>query len=307
MIWSEIGGRQIGDGCPVWVVAELGINAGGHMPTMLQMVDYAAQSWADAVKIQVMDPREALPEDTRLSTRPTPWGEMWYPDYREQFEFNDFDLKAIVERCQLRELTWFPSVCDIPSLRRVLKHEPPCLKIPSAFINRPDLLEAAAETGLPLILSTGGCDMRDVFRALNTIPEANVLLMHCTSAYPTEPRDVNLRAILSLRHETERLVGYSGHERGYAPTLAAVAMGAVAVERHFTLSRRLWGNDQRCSLEPDEFARMEKGIRDIEEALGDGRKRALRCEEPTMRKFRGVCPQSLNTVLTNGAALVQDT
>jgi len=151
------------------------------------------------------------------------------------------------------------------------------------------LIERMDLTHKPLILSTGMSTLGEITLALSAMRKSwNSILLHCCSGYPSKDSDLNLRCIPSLYREYQGLIGYSGHEIGLATTLAAVAMGACMVERHFTLDRSMWGSDQSASIEPHAMARLVRDIRAIESAMGDGVKRVLPCEEAARAKLRRV-------------------
>jgi N-acetylneuraminate synthase len=162
-------------------------------------------------------------------------------------------------------------------------------KVASASLTDTELLLALRETGKPVILSTGMSTIAQIDRALDTLGTDRVVLMHATSTYPLEPEEANLRVIATLRDRYPGIpVGYSGHERGLQISLAAVAMGAVAVERHITLDRTMWGSDHAASLEPTGLEHLVRDIRVIERAVGDGVKRVFESEQAPMAKLRRV-------------------
>ncbi len=152
-----------------------------------------------------------------------------------------------------------------------------------------NLLRYVRKTGKPVILSTGMSTMDQIRAAVSTVGTENLILMHCTSTYPCEPAELNLRMVQTLRDEYPATpIGYSGHEVGLVPSAIAVALGACMVERHMTLDRAMWGNDQAASVEPGGFERLVKYIRVTEESLGDGVKRVYDSEKPSMRKLRRI-------------------
>ena len=168
----------------------------------------------------------------------------------------------------------------------------PCIKIPSACLTDDDLLMCINKTGLPVILSTGMSTIEQITSvgyggALNdTYKNGHLLVAHCTSTYPTENNELNLRMIRTLQKNYDCPIGYSGHERGLQTTIATVVLGANFVERHITLDRSMWGSDHAASLEPDGLRRLVRDIRVVETALGDGVKRVYDSELPIMKKLR---------------------
>jgi N-acetylneuraminate synthase len=165
----------------------------------------------------------------------------------------------------------------------------PAYKIPSASLTDHKLLKHARLTGKPLIISTGMSTMKQIHKAVDIVGEKDLVILHCTSTYPCEPEELNLKMIETLRKEFPNTpIGYSGHEVGLVPSAIAVSLGACMVERHLTLDRAMWGSDQAASVEPGGFERLVKYIRVSEAALGDGVKRVYESEKPSMQKLRRV-------------------
>lgn len=284
-----IGSRVIGGGRPAYVIAEIGLNHNGDVELAKRLIDIAADSGADAVKFQKRTPEISTPEHMRDVPRETPWGTMTYLDYRRRVEFGRDEYIEIGDHATLRGLDWFASPWDVPSVAFLEDLNVVAHKVASASLTDIELLDAIRETGKPVILSTGMSTVEQIDRALQTLGTDRVVLMHATSTYPMEPDEANLRVIAMLRDRYPGVpVGYSGHERGLQITLAAVAMGAVAVERHITLDRTMWGSDHAASLEPTGLAHLVRDIRIIETALGDGVKRVFPGERAPMAKLRRV-------------------
>jgi len=284
----QIGNRWVGDGHPTYIVAEIGINHSGDLETARRLIDAAVHAGVDAVKLQKRTPELCVPPDQQTQMRDTPWGYITYLEYRHHVEFGREAYAAIDVHCREKEVDWFVSVWDEPSVDFMETFDPPCYKIPSASLTDESLLRRLRQTGRPLILSTGMSTMEQIERAVALLDRSNLLLTHATSSYPCEPEELNLRAIETLRRKFEVPVGYSGHEVGLIPSAVAVALGACLVERHITLDRALWGSDQAASVEPGGFERLVKYIRVTELALGDGVKRVYDSEVASLRKLRRV-------------------
>ncbi len=285
----SIGSRVIGGGRPVYVIAEIGLNHNGDVELAKRLIDVAAHSGADAVKFQKRTPEIATPEHMRDVPRETPWGTMSYLDYRRRVEFGRDEYIEIGDHATMRGLDWFASPWDVPSVDFLEDLGVVAHKVASASLTDTELLEALRATGKPVILSTGMSTLDQIDRALDTLGTDRVVLMHATSTYPMEPEEANLRVIAALRDRYPGVpVGYSGHERGLQISLAAVALGAVAVERHITLDRTMWGSDHAASLEPGGLDHLVRDIRVIETALGDGIKRVFPGELAPMAKLRRV-------------------
>ncbi|MFC4138195.1 MULTISPECIES: N-acetylneuraminate synthase family protein [unclassified Microbacterium] len=285
----SIGDRVVGGGRPTYVIAEIGLNHNGDVEIAKKLIDVAREAGADAVKFQKRTPEIATPEHMRDVPRETPWGTMTYLDYRRRVEFGRDEYIEIGDYATMAGLHWFASPWDVPSVDFLEDLGVVAHKVASASLTDTELLLALRETGKPVILSTGMSTIEQIDRALDTLGTDRTILMHATSTYPMEPGEANLKMIPTLRDRYAGVpVGYSGHERGLQISLAAVALGAVAVERHITLDRAMWGSDHAASLEPGGLERLVRDIRVIEEALGDGVKRVYPGELAPMAKLRRV-------------------
>ena len=284
----KIGSRLVGDGHPTYIVAEIGINHNGDLEIARRLIDAAVHAGVDAVKLQKRTPELCVPPDQQSQMRETPWGYISYLDYRHKVEFGRQEYAAIDRHCREKEVDWFVSVWDEPSVDFMESFAPPCYKIPSASLTDPSLLKRLRATGRPLILSTGMSTMDQIQRAVERLGSKDLILMHATSTYPCEPEELNLRMVATLRERFGVPVGYSGHEVGLVPSAVAVSLGACLVERHITLDRAMWGSDQAASVEPGGFERLVKYIRVTETALGDGVKQVYESELSSLRKLRRV-------------------
>jgi len=285
----EIGGRRVGTGQPVLVIAEIGINHNGSLDMARKLIDGAYLAGAEAVKFQKRTPERCVPKEQWHLERDTPWGRIPYIEYRRRMEFGDAEFAAIDRHCRERGILWFASCWDEQAVDFIERYQPPCYKIASASLTDHDLLRKVRSTGRPVMLSTGMSTAAEIDEAVNLLGRRDLLLAHSTSTYPCPPGDLNLRMIETLRRlYPDSPVGYSGHETGLAPTWAAVALGAAFVERHITLDRALWGSDQAASVEIGGFLRLVSNIRDIEKALGDGVKRVYEGELAQIAKLRRV-------------------
>jgi N-acetylneuraminate synthase len=285
----RIGNKLVGEGFPTYVIAEIGINHNGDLGIAKQMIDAAVHAGADAVKFQKRTPDVATPADQQQQMRETPWGYITYLDYRYKVEFDEAQYAEIDKHCREKGIAWMVSVWDEPSVDFMEKFDTPAYKIPSASLTDAKLIRKARATGKPLILSSGMSTMEQIKKGVEVASEKDLLLMHCTSTYPCEPDELNLKMVETLRHEFPALpIGYSGHEVGLVPSAVAVALGACMIERHLTLDRAMWGSDQAASVEPGGFERLVKYIRVTEAALGDGVKKVYDSEKGSMKKLRRV-------------------
>jgi N-acetylneuraminate synthase len=285
----SIGSRVIGGGRPAYVIAEIGLNHNGDVDLAKRLIDVAADAGADAVKFQKRTPEIATPAHMRDIPRETPWGTMTYLEYRYRVEFDRDQYIEISDHAMLRGLEWFASPWDEPSVAFLEDLGVHAHKVASASLTDHGLLRALRDTGKTVILSTGMSTIEEIDDAIEVLGTDRLLLMHATSTYPMEPAEANLRMIPALRDRYPGVpVGYSGHERGLQISLAAVALGAVAVERHITLDRTMWGSDHAASLEPTGLQHLVRDIRVIESALGDGVKRVYESELAPKAKLRRV-------------------
>lgn len=292
----NIAGRPVGDGQPVFVIAEIGINHNGSMELAKQLIDAAADAGCDAVKFQKRTPEACVPRDQWDVMRDTPWGRMTYLEYRHKVEFTFEEYVEIDGYCKERGVLWTASCWDLESVDFMGKFKPSFFKAASASLTDIELLKAMKSYG-PLIISTGMSTWEEIEYAISQIGTDNLLVAHSTSAYPCPVEELNLNMIHTLKQKYPELpVGYSGHETGLATTWAAVGMGATFIERHITLDRAMWGSDQAASVEPGGLMRLVANIRDIETAKGDGVKKVYDSELKPKAKLRRV--QSIDTLQT---------
>lgn len=284
----QIGDALVGPDQDVYVIGEIGINHNGSIETAKQLIDVAAEAGANAVKFQKRTPEISTPKDMRDKIRSTPWGDMTYLDYRYRVEFDEAQYKDLLSYSAERGLHAFASPWDVPSVEFMENLGAVTHKVASASVTDLELLRALAETGKPIILSTGMSTIEQIDTAVETLGTNNLVIMHATSTYPLPAEEANLRMIETLRERYQVPVGYSGHERGLQISLAAVALGAVTVERHITLDRTMWGSDQAASLEPKGFEALIRDIRILQEALGDGVKRVFPGELAPLSRLRRV-------------------
>lgn len=285
----KIGNRYIGDGEPVYIIGEIGINHNGSLEIAKKLIDGAVFAGCDAVKFQKRTPEFCVPKDQWDVERDTPWGRMKYIDYRHKVEFNEEDYGIIDSYCKEKGIHWFASPWDEEAVEFMAKLNPVCVKFASASLTDIGLLEKVKAMGLPMMLSTGMSSIEQVDKAVETLGKENLMIAQSTSTYPCSLEELNLKVITTYKERYPNVpIGYSGHETGLAPTLAAVALGAAFVERHITLDRAMWGSDQAASVEIHGMSRLVKDIRDIEQSLGDGKKKVYNSEQPSIKKLRRV-------------------
>ncbi len=282
----RIGAREVGPGCPTYVIAEIGINHNGDVEIARRLVDAAALAGCDAVKFQKRTPERCVPPDQRDVPRETPWGVISYLEYRRRIELGEPEFTELAAYCRQKPIDWFASCWDVESVEWIERFDPVCHKVASACLTDDELLLRLRATGRPVILSTGMSTLEQIRHAVDVLGRERLLVAHSTSAYPCKPGELNLRVIPALERAFGVPVGYSGHEVGLQTTLAAVVLGACFVERHITLDRAMWGTDQAASVEPGGLLRLVRDIRLVAIALGDGVKRVYESERAPMKKLR---------------------
>jgi N-acetylneuraminate synthase len=282
-----IAGRPVGPGQPCFVVAEIGINHSGDIDVARRLIDAAVSAGADAVKFQKRTVDVVYSAEELDRPRESPFGET-NGDLKRGLEFGAEEYAAVDAHCRERGILWFASAWDEASVDFIEAFDPPCWKIASASLTDDELLRHHRATGRPIIASTGMSTIEQIDHAVEVLGRDDLVLLHTTSTYPSEIDELNLAVIGTLRERYGVPVGYSGHEVGLAPSVAAAAMGAVMVERHLTLDRASWGSDQAASVEPQGFARMVRDIRTVEAATGDGVKTVYESERPIIEKLRRV-------------------
>jgi N-acetylneuraminate synthase len=284
----SIGDKVVGAGHPTYVIAEIGLNHNGSVEIAKQLIDIAAEAGCDAVKFQKRTPEICVPMDQRLIERETPWGRMTYMDYRYRVEFEIEEYTEVDNYCSKNGVHWFASPWDVPSVAFLERFDVVTYKVASASLTDHELLRAMRATGKPIILSTGMSTIEEIDKAVEVVGTDDLVMLHATSTYPMPAHEANLRTITTLSERYGVPVGYSGHERGLQISLAAVALGAVAVERHITLDRTMWGSDQAASLEPEGLRHLVRDIRILQDALGDGVKRVFEGELAPRARLRRV-------------------
>lgn len=282
----QIGNKQVGDGHPTYIIAEIGINHNGRVEIAKELIKAASDAGVDAVKFQKRTPELCVPEHQKSLMRDTPWGYISYLEYRYKVEFGQDEYQEIDAYCKALGIDWLASAWDTQSLAFIEAFDPPAHKIPSALLTDHELLRAIKATGKPAILSTGMSTMEEIHKAVDLLDVDNLLICHTTSSYPCPPDELNLRMIQTLLDNFDCPIGYSGHEVGLVTSVIAVGLGACLVERHVTLDRAMWGSDQAASVEPQGVRTLVKYIRVTEKALGDGQKKVYESEQSTLKKLR---------------------
>ena len=278
----------------ILIIAEAGVNHDGNLEQALALVDAAVDAGADIVKFQTFSANRLV---TRGAIKAPYQKETTDPletqyEMLHRLELSQAMHEALISKCLQKKIRFLSTGFDIESLNLLHSLGLDLCKIPSGEITNLNYLRHAGSLGLPVLLSTGMANLGEVEAAIQVIEAAGtprhlITLLHCTTEYPTPMEDVNLRAMISMKQAFGVEVGYSDHTPGIEVAIAATALGATVIEKHFTLDRNLPGPDHKASLEPHELKAMVNAIRNIEVALGDGIKQASRSElknKPIARK-----------------------
>ena len=292
----DLGGKR------VFVIAEIGNNHNGDVQLAFEMIDAAIDSGADCVKFQMRN-MESVYRKKSLSKDGEDLGTEYILDLLESFELSKEEHTNVAQYCSSKGILYMCTPWDSDSIATLEGFDVPAYKVASADLTNLPLIDNLVATQKPLILSTGMSSAKEIkitVDFLNT-RKAEFALLHCNSTYPAPFHDINLSWLQKLR-DIHPLVGYSGHERGIAVSLAAVALGAKIVERHFTFDRNMEGPDHAASLEKYEFKMLVAGIREIEDGLGDGSDRIISQGEMINRENLGkslvaACDLPISTVI----------
>jgi N-acetylneuraminate synthase len=283
----KIGSKQLGQGQPCYVIAEVGINHNGDIDLAKRLISVAVAAGCDAVKFQKRTVDIVYSEKELATPRANPFGET-NGDLKRGLEFGEDDFAEISSFCKQVKIDWFVSPWDEKSVDFMQPFNPPVYKVASASLTDDNLLRHIRATGKPVIASTGMSTYAEIDHAVEVLGKENLILMHTTSTYPAKYEQLNLRAIPAMAERYGIPIGYSGHETGIPTSVAAAVLGACCVERHITMDRAMWGSDQAASLEPNGISRLVRDIRLCEQSMGDGVKKVYDEEVPVMKKLRRV-------------------
>ena len=272
----SIDGRVISENSRAFIIAEIGNNHNGDIELAKKLVDLAFDSGADCVKFQMRDVA-SLYQLSDDSSGSADLGAEYTLDLLSKFQLTNQQLFDVFDYCKFKGLPPLCTPWDINSLGVLEEYGMDFYKVASADLTNHVFLEALINTGKPLICSTGMSTQAEIIHSANFLRRkgANFVLLHCNSTYPTPFKDVNLAYLKKLKSISGGLVGYSGHERGTFIPVAAVALGAKIIEKHFTIDQSMEGNDHKVSLLPNQFKHMVAEIRSLEQAMGSSEDRVL--------------------------------
>ncbi len=271
----QIGARAVGPGHPAFVIAEAGVNHNGSVDLALKLVEAARASKVDCIKFQTYKAERVVTADAPKASY-----QLEVTDPKESqiamlkaLELDQSAYPGLMAACAKLGLAFMSTPYNEEDIDFLVKLGTPALKLASIHAVEPSILRAAAAPGLPVILSTGMCTMDEVKRAVEVFHGAGnkqLILLQCTTNYPSATADANLRAMLTMGEQLGVMMGYSDHTQSDSACIAAIALGAHVIEKHFTLDKTMPGPDQPTSLEPREMARLMVAIRETESALGSG-------------------------------------
>ena len=283
----KIGKYNVGDLSHCFIIAEIGINHNGDINLAKKLIKMAHDLGADAVKFQKRTVDVVYTQHELEMERPNPFGNT-NGDLKRGLEFGSDEYRKIDEYCKSLSIMWFASCWDEESVDFIEQFNPPCHKIASACLTNDKLISYIKNKGRPILLATGMSTQEQIDHAVDILGQDNLVLMHCTSTYPSSEAELNLNVIPNYIEKYKCPIGYSGHEKGVFPSVLAASMGACAIERHITTDRTLWGSDHPASLEPEGLRRLIRDIRLLNTIKGDGKKVVYESELPIIKKLRRV-------------------
>ena len=292
----------------VFIIAEAGVNHNGSIELAYKLVDAAKAAGADCIKFQTFKAEKLVARSAeKAEYQKATTDDSSQQDMLKNLELSYEEFIELKKYCEQKDICFLSTPFDFDSIDFLNSLKMPFWKIPSGEITNLPYLLALAKTGKPVIMSTGMCEMKEIEDAIRVLRENGVFdikLLHCNTEYPTPFEDVNLRAMQTIREAFGLEVGYSDHTKGIEVPVAAVALGASVIEKHFTLDRNMEGPDHKASLEPQELAKMVKSIRNIETALGTGVKEP----SPSEKKNINVARKSIvaATAIKSGEAFSED-
>lgn len=267
------------------VIAEIGINHNGDLDIAKKLIDAAAHAGCGLVKFQKRTVEKVYTREFLDSPRQSPWGST-QRDQKMALEFGQAEYEAIDAYCRKKGIGWFASAWDTDAQLFLRQFDLEYNKVASAMLTNNDLLELIAEEGKPTYISTGMSTWEEIDTALSFFSGVPYTLMHTNSTYPMPEEDANLRMMAVLRERYSCPVGYSGHEQGIFVSMMAFILGAVAVERHITLDREMYGSDQAASLEPEELKQLVSDYHRALKVMGDGSRNLTPAECAVRNKLR---------------------
>lgn len=277
----------------VYIIAEAGVNHNGKLELAKKLVDSAKAAGADCVKFQTFKAEKLVSKDAaKAEYQKETTGDSSQQEMLKKLELSYDEFIELKKYCDKVGITFLSTPFDSESVDFLNSLDMPFWKIPSGEVTNYPYLVKLAKTHKPVVMSTGMCDLNEIDAAINVLKEngaGEITVLHCNTEYPTPFTDVNLKAMVSMKEAFDVKVGYSDHTKGIEVPIAAVALGATVIEKHFTLDKNMEGPDHKASLEPYELKAMVDAIRNIEKALGTGKK----IPTPSETKNKAVARKSI--------------
>lgn len=280
-------GKALGPGHPAFVVAEIGFNHNGDVELAKRMIESAVENGADAVKLQTFVASEMISNTLMADDPDHPGNEIPFYEFFKRYELSCDDYKTLITHAQTLNVPLFSTPFDDASLEMLVELGVPALKIASPDLTYTPFLEKVAETGLPVVLSTGMGSDKEIGEALQALRKADsVILLHCVSNYPSRYEEMNLACLAGLRQRFELPVGLSDHTLDNMSAVVSASLGAVMIEKHFTLDRKMPGVDQSISMQPEDLRKLKLDILNITKILGKEKKEIQESEIPVKQSAR---------------------
>lgn len=275
------------------IIAEAGVNHNGSMKLAKKLIDVAANSGVDFIKFQSFKAENVVTKKVKITNYQKLNQKKKQTQYQmiKKLEISFQNQVKLIDYCKKKKINFLSTAFDFESMKMLINHKPKFIKIASGDINNLPLLKLAASFNIPIIFSTGMSNMKEIIEAINILKKnglqkSKINILQCNTEYPTPFRDVNLRAMVEIKRKTKMNVGYSDHTKGIEASVAAVALGAKIIEKHFTLNNKLNGPDHKASLEPNELNLLVKSIRNVELAMGSKLKKITRSEKKNIKLIR---------------------
>lgn len=270
----KIGRKNIGEGYPVFIIAEAGVNHNGDINLAKKLIDASQEAGADAVKFQTFDPLALTTKEAPKASYQDPLKKESQQAMLSRLALSEENFKELKKYAEEKNIIFLSTPFGEKEALFLQKLNLDAFKIGSGDANNIPLLTLVSSFKKPIILSTGMMTLQDISDSITVLKKINkeIILLHCTSSYPTPPDQVNLRSMVTIQKKFDCIVGLSDHSEGIEAVIGAVALGACLIEKHITLDKTMEGPDHMTSLEPHEFKKMVESIRITEEALGSDKK-----------------------------------
>jgi N,N'-diacetyllegionaminate synthase len=281
----EFCGKHLGQEQPAFIVAEVGFNHNGDVELAKRMIESAAENGADAVKLQTFIAKEMISNSLMADDPDNPGNEIPFYEFFQRYELSRSDYKILFAHAKKINIPLFSTPFDEGSLEMLVELGMPAIKIASPDLTYLPFLKKVAKTGLPVVLSTGMGNEEEISQALEIL-QTKVVLLHCVSNYPSQYEEMNLHCMETLRSRFNVPIGLSDHTTDNLSAVVAASLGAVLIEKHFTVDRKLPGVDQSISIEPQELRKLKAELINVNQILGDDKKQIQPSEIPVKQSAR---------------------